>query len=101
MPDHVHMLVGLSPTISLSDFMFKVKSSSNHFIKSHQDWYPYFEGWGKSYCAITYSIAEFDAVKTYISGQKEHHHTVSFAEELAMILKEAGVEYDPKFFLKE
>ncbi|MBQ0068638.1 MAG: IS200/IS605 family transposase [Bacteroidales bacterium] len=101
MPDHIHMLVEINPTISLSDFVKKVKISSGNFMREHRDWYPLFDGWGKSYCALTYCNKERDTVINYISNQKTHHVGQSFDSELKMMLHEAGVEYDLKYFLSE
>lgn len=101
MPDHIHMFLSLSPTISLSDFVKKVKLSSGNFMRSHPEMFPRFDGWAKSYCAITYSKAERDTVIAYIANQKEHHRVRSFSDELKSLLDEAGVEYDPKYLFTD
>ena len=52
-----------------------------------------FDGWAKSYCALSYSIREKDMVVNYIKNQKEHHKRVSFKDELLELLRESGVEW--------
>lgn len=101
MPDHVHMLVEINPTISLSEFVKKIKISSGNFMREHKEWFPLFTEWGKSYCALTYCKNERDIVINYIANQKSHHANKSFADELELMLHEAGVEYDSNYFLTE
>lgn len=101
MPDHIHLLVQIPSTISLSDFMREMKISSNGFLKGHRDEFPKFQGWGKSYCAITHSYLEKDQIVRYIKNQKEHHKVVTFQDEMLSILREYGVDFDIKYFLKD
>ena len=99
MPDHVHMLVQLPATIAVADFVRDLKTSTSVFLKDNKDSFPKFEGWAKSYCALSYSSREKDVVVNYIKGQKEHHKRVSFREEFLVLLKESGVEVDMKYFM--
>lgn len=101
MPDHIHLFVQIPPTISVSDFMRDLKTSSNKFLKEHVAEFPKFQGWGKSYCAITHSALEKEKIINYIKGQKEHHKKTSFQDELLSILHECGVTVDMRYFLKE
>ena len=41
-----------------------------------------FSRWGKEYFAFSCSARELNAVKGYISGQREHHGLVSFEDEI-------------------
>ena len=101
MPDHIHMFVELSATISLSDFMQKIKLSSGNYMRQHPELFPRFQGWAKSYCAITYCEAEKPTVIEYIKNQKTHHRKVSLKDELTSILKEANIEYKEEYLLRE
>lgn len=101
MPDHIHMLVELPPDIKLSEFVKSVKIATNMFARNHRQEFPHFEGWAKKYCALTYSAHEKDKIVNYIKGQKEHHRKETFAEELARLLKEQGIQYDPKYYLTD
>jgi len=101
MPDHVHMLLEIPPTLAVADFMREVKTSAHRFVSDHKDLFPMFDGWGKSYCALSYGLKDKDTIKNYIAGQKEHHRKTTFAEELRKLLEENGVEYDKVYFLKE
>ncbi len=97
MPDHVHMLLQLPPTISISDFMRDVKTSTSAFMKKNATKFPYFEGWGKTYFVSSCSEECKEAVRTYIINQKEHHKKVGYAEEMRQILHECGIELDERY----
>ena len=97
MPDHVHMCVGLHPTIAVASFVHDLKIATGNFMRSHRDMFPMFEAWERSYGAFTYSEADKECVIQYIINQKEHHRRVSTREELESILKEFGIEYDERY----
>lgn len=101
MSDHIHMLVEIHPSLSVSDFMRMLKISASIYMKSHREMFPMFSGWGKSYCAITYSKAEMKKVRQYIMNQKEHHQKIRFADELKQLMIENGIAFDESYFLKE
>ena len=97
MPDHIHMLVSLPPSIAISNFVHDLKLATNIFLFEHKEEFPRFKGWAKSYCALTYSKNEKDMIVNYIRNQKEHHQKVSFKDELVALVKEMGVEGDLKY----
>ena len=99
MPDHIHMFVSLPPTLPLADFVRGIKMSTSSFLKHCPD-FPTFDGWGQSYCALTYSYLEKDKIINYIKNQKDHHKKISFREEYLNLLKEYGIEPDMTYFLK-
>lgn len=99
MPDHVHLLVQLPATVAIADFVRDLKTSTNVYLKENKDSFPKFDGWARSYCALTYSYNEKDTIINYIKNQKEHHKKVSFRDELLGMLRESGVEVDMKYFM--
>ena len=99
MPDHVHILVQLPATIAVADFVRDLKTATNVYLKENRDSFPKFDGWSRSYCALTYSQNEKDSIINYIKSQKEHHKRVSFRDELLGMLRESGVEVDMKYFM--
>ena len=94
MEDHLHMLVEIHPSISVSDFVRMVKISTNSWMKEHHEEFPNFDSWGKSYCALSYCERDKEMVKHYIANQKAHHKTVSFKNEYERLLREFGIEPD-------
>ena len=97
MPDHVHLLVGLHPTIAVASFVHDLKIATNNFITTNHEHFPNFSKWADGYCALTYSDSEKDCVIQYIKNQKEHHRKFSAREELITLLREAGVTYDERY----
>ena len=92
--DHVHLLVGLKATHCLADFVRELKKASSIWAAENHD--SFFE-WQEGYSAFTTSHTHRDPLKGYISGQEEHHRTLSFAQELKQLLERNGVTCDPKY----
>ena len=91
MPDHIHLLVQLPTTLAVSDFMRVLKTSTNKWLVERHDEFPLFDGWGKSYCAITCSYSERNRIAEYISNQKMHHRRFNFMEELQAIFQKNSI----------
>ncbi len=100
MPDHIHLLVDIHPSIALSDFMRELKVATSKWLKMNEN-FPYFTGWGESFAAFSYNEKEKDMISNYIKKQKEHHNKVTFEEELRTILKENNIEINEQYFLKQ
>ena len=62
MPDHIHILAQLPITEHLPMLVRDLKTATNFFIQKNKDKFPLFCGWGRSYCAITVSPMQKDAV---------------------------------------
>ena len=96
--DHVHLLIGMSPTDSISQFVQSLKVQSSKWINDrflHGDF-----SWQSGYGAFSYSKSLVPAVRQYIENQEEHHKHVSFYDELVDILEKAGVDYNPDYIMK-
>ena len=99
MPDHIHMLVNMPTTVSVSDFVKQLKVATSKML--YQDGhFQYFEGWQNGYSAFTYAFKDIDMIINYIKGQKEHHKVFSFRDEYRKILIENGISPDEPFFPK-
>ena len=97
LPDHVHLCVGLHPTIAVASFVHDLKIATGNFMRSRRDLFPMFDKWESSYGAFTYAEADKDRVVEYIKNQKEHHKHVNTHDEMVEILKEFGIEYDERY----
>ena len=96
MPDHVHILVNMKPTDSISTLVQAIKSSSSRWLN--------FEGmlknkfsWQSGFGAFSYSKSQVDGVIKYIMRQKEHHKMKPFREEYLDFLKKFNVEYNDEY----
>ncbi|MEH2104893.1 IS200/IS605 family transposase [Nostoc sp.] len=70
--DHVHLLTGFPPTISISELVKQIKGSSSHFI-THEIKLGEFFKWQGSYGAFTVSHDAIDNIANYIRNQVTHH----------------------------
>ena len=100
MPDHVHILVSLPPTLAMSKFVQDLKVATSKWMKANPN-FPLFNGWTKEYAGFTYSMRDCRMIAGYIARQKEHHKTVSFAEEYRAFLVENGITIREEYFLKD
>lgn len=94
--DHIHILVGMEPNITVSDLVRDIKHSSTNFIKEKK-FIKHKFNWQKGFGAFTYSKSQIDSVINYIINQEEHHKQQTFEEEYIKFLKLFEVEYDSKY----
>jgi len=93
--DHVHMLFVLPATLSLADFMEKLKANSSKWVNENSPRSAF--AWQTGYTAFSVSESRLSDVKAYILHQEEHHRKLSYQEEVVALLKKHGVEFDPRF----
>jgi len=94
--DHIHILTSFPRTISIADFIKKIKAGSSYWIKSRGRRFQYFT-WQGGYGAFSVSSSKKQAVINYIENQKVHHKKQTFQDELICFLKEYEVEYDEQY----
>ena len=96
--DHVHLLIGMHPAESVSDLVQSLKIQTSKWMREHYGvaWFSWQSGFG----AFSYSKSFLPQVEHYIQNQKEHHKKFSFEEEMRMIYKEAGIDYDERYMMK-
>ncbi len=95
--DHVHILVALKPTMSVSKLIQDLKPSVTKWARANV--HPKFE-WQNGYGAFTVGESQVEAVRGYILGQKEHHTKVLFDEEFKELLTRANIEFEERFLWK-
>jgi len=98
--DHIHILVGLRPSQSISELLKIIKQSSSLWINKKQFLNTRFE-WQNGYGAFSYSKSHLDRVIRYINNQERHHHKKSFIDEYLEYLQKFEIEHDEKFVFKE
>ena len=96
MPDHIHILVGMTSDISLSALVRDIKANSSKFINQKQWVVGRFE-WQAGFAAFSYSHSQLDSVVRYIKNQEAHHSHQTFREEYLAFLKRFDVPYNPKY----
>jgi putative transposase len=98
-PDHTHIFVGMSPTISPSKLMEQIKSGSSKWINDKK-LVPGKFNWQDGFGAFTYSKSHIDRVVKYVLNQPEHHKKQSFKDEYLLLLEKFEVDYDPKYLFE-
>jgi REP element-mobilizing transposase RayT len=98
--DHIHILVGLKPTESISDLMRELKSNSSKWVNEKGYTKGKFE-WQEGYGAFSYSKSQVTNVIDYIENQEIHHHKQSFHEEYLNFLEKFDVEYDERYVFRD
>jgi REP element-mobilizing transposase RayT len=95
-PDHVHMLIAMPPSLCVSDLLRTVKTNSSKWV---HETYPACSSfaWQGGYGAFSVSLSAVNDVKHYINVQQEHHRKVSFQEELILFLERHGIAYDKRY----
>ncbi|WP_071188155.1 IS200/IS605 family transposase [Trichormus sp. NMC-1] len=82
--DHVHLLTGFSPTLTISELVQKVKGSSSHLI-THEIKPNEFFKWQGGYGAFTVSHHLIDQIANYIRNQPTHHQQKSLIPDWEII----------------
>ena len=93
--DHVHVLLGLSPTHSLAQVIQRIKSVSSRWIHDEWSWVGF--AWQEGYGAFTVSASSLEPVRAYVLHQEAHHRVKTFQEEYVEMLERGMVEYDAKY----
>ncbi len=70
--NHIHLVLAIPPSISLSDFVRKLKGASSHWINHNLNPGCDF-AWQSGYAAFTLADVILDRVKAYVRDQEEHH----------------------------
>jgi REP element-mobilizing transposase RayT len=99
MPDHIHIFIGMKPSIALSDLVRDIKNNSSNFI-NEKKWVRGKFNWQEGFGAFSYGHSQIDVVVRYIQNQEEHHRKKTFKQEYVEMLKKFAVEYDEKYLFK-
>lgn len=97
--DHVHVFIGLKPSMALSDLVRDVKNNSTNFINDN-NWIKGKFSWQEGYGVFSYSHSQVENVYNYILNQEQHHKKQTFQEEYMDFLKKFEVEHDVKYLFE-
>lgn len=100
MPDHIHILIGMRPTQSISDLMQDIKGGSSKWINEKKLVKGHFE-WQEGYGAFSYGKSQIKDVISYIENQERHHSKKTFREEYIEFLQKFEIDYDEQFTFKD
>ncbi|HRI84275.1 MAG TPA: IS200/IS605 family transposase [Ignavibacteria bacterium] len=96
MPDHIHVFVGLKPSMRISDLVRDIKNNSTNFINENGFLNRKFS-WQNGYGAFSYSQSHIKNVYNYILNQEKHHMKKTFREEYFEFLEKFEVDHNEKY----
>lgn len=67
MPDHLHILIGLRPSMALADLVRGIKADSSNFINQNK-WVHGRFSWQEGYGAFSYGHSQLDTIIRYIQN---------------------------------
>jgi REP-associated tyrosine transposase len=70
--DHTHLVCSLPVTVSIAEFLDKVKGSSSHFANHLPD-AGFRLYWQPGYGALTFAKRDLARIVDYVQNQKHHH----------------------------
>ena len=94
--DHVHLLLSLPATISVSKAIQLIKGGSSKWV--HETFVNCRKfAWQEGYGAFTIGISQVDETIGYIRSQAVHHGKRSFQDEYRQFLHKHKIEYDERY----
>ena len=100
MPDHIHILLGIKPTIALSDLLRDIKANSSRFI-NEKKWVTGKFEWQNGFGAFTYGHSQLGSIISYIENQEEHHKKKTFKEEYLEFLKLFAIDLKNEYLFED
>lgn len=94
--DHVHFAVRLGRTVSISNLIEDIKTSTSKWIK-HRFAEMLDFAWQKGYGSFSVCRDEVESLIGYIDFQREHHMQVSFMDEYRRLLDDLGIVYNEQY----
>ncbi|MGE3271861.1 MAG: IS200/IS605 family transposase [Chloroflexota bacterium] len=94
--DHVHVVVGIPPTLAISKAVQMLKGASSRWIRmtfSELDTF----GWQDGYGAFTVSKSQLDVTIRYVKNQRARHEQMTFVAEYRVLLDRHSIPYDPRY----
>lgn len=96
MPDHVHILIGLKPSMALADLVRDIKADSTTYVNKNR-WVRGKFTWQEGYGAFSYGHSQLDTIISYIQNQEKHHSRRSFKNEYLGLLRKFDIAFEDKY----
>ncbi len=96
MPDHIHIFVGLKPSMAISNLVRDIKNNSSNFINEKRFVKGKFS-WQEGYGAFSYGHSQINNVYNYILNQEKHHYKKTFKEEYLEFLQKFQIEFNENY----
>lgn len=93
MPEHIHLLLGLHPSVALADMVRDIKAISSKWLNQTYNRRGWFR-WQPGYGAFTVSESQITKVRKFFLRQHQHHQQLTSEEEFVRFVERHGFEYD-------
>ena len=93
--NHIHLLISLGRTISISELIGDIKRGSSLWVKEQGNFSNFY--WQEGYGAFSIGQSQVPSVMKYIEAQKEHNAESDFKSEFLALLKNYQVAYDERY----
>lgn len=70
--NHIHVIASIPPTISIAEFVKRIKGSSSHYLNQNFPDAPKFI-WQEGYGVFSLGAKQLDIAIAYVQNQKIHH----------------------------
>ena len=94
--DHVHLALTLPRTVTQSDLVKELKTSSHHWLGKQEARHADF-AWQRGYGIFSVGKSQLPDLEKYIATQEERHRVRSFQEEFRELLQRYGVTWDEAY----
>lgn len=94
--DHVHLLTGISRTITIAKLVELTKSETSQWAKKTDQCHSNFQ-WQSGYGAFSVSHSLRSNVDSYIRNQEQHHAKLSFKKEYRQLCKKHDLDIDERY----
>jgi putative transposase len=73
MPDHLHLIVSIPPSLAIAQFIKLIKGSSSHFINRTFLGKEFTFAWQREYGVFSLGSQQLERAVSYVNNQKQHH----------------------------
>jgi putative transposase len=94
--DHVHLLCGLSRTVTVAELVEVLKRETSKWVKQRAADLDTFH-WQNGYGAFSVSQSSVDQVIHYVDRQPEHHKRMTFQDEFRSLCAKHNVDIDERY----
>ena len=87
MEDHIHVVLRVDPTVTVSDTVGKLKGSASRFCNKALGLASKFQ-WQAGYAALTFGKRDLPKVVAYVRNQKAHHREAKLDDAFEVLADE-------------
>lgn len=98
--DHIHILISIDPSVSISDLVRDIKVNSTKWINDRNFSKKKFL-WQEGFAAFSCGQRNLDQLIAYINNQEEHHQHVKFKKEYLEFLQHFEIEYEERYLFDD